>query len=97
MFSTLLVPPVLALLCLVGQASAQQVQCATFAGGCASGAQFESALHRAIFKFSSGSIYGGRQDTFASALADGALAQISLACSDGSVPSAMSGSQAQWL
>jgi hypothetical protein len=69
------------------------VRCASLPGGCDSGNTFEPALYKAIQRFEGNKLYGGGKEpiVFASALVDGALAQVSYSCIDGSIPPKMDG------
>ncbi|KAK4446244.1 hypothetical protein QBC34DRAFT_411784 [Podospora aff. communis PSN243] len=81
-----------------GVARSQTLRCATVPEGCDAGPAHQDTLQRAIQRFSTNAVYGGRPDVFASSLSQtGTLAQISYSCSDGSVPPPLLGSTAQAL
>ncbi|KAK0622800.1 hypothetical protein B0T14DRAFT_601476 [Immersiella caudata] len=86
------------LVALAGLGLSQTLQCATVPEGCDAGPAYEETLQRAIQRFSTNSVYGGRPGVFASSISQtGTLAQISYSCNDGSVPPPLLGSTAQDL
>ena len=88
-------PLIIVLLVLQSWPAVAQIAmtCRTLPNGCDKGQTHRNALFQALARFDATQFYGGFGDNiiFASALDNGALAQISYSCMDGTVPPTLDG------